>query len=94
MPVKYIDRLEADIRKINGSKQDTVCIDFCSGNDACVLTTIYTSLRSRGIQLVGGTGDGGKVSANGRIYQNSVAYAWYATKTDESKLTKKTFITS
>ncbi len=75
MPVKYIDRLEADIRKINGSKQDTVCIDFCSGNDACVLTTIYTSLRSRGIQLVGGTGDGGKVSANGRIYQNSVAYA-------------------
>ena len=28
-----------------------------------------------GIQLVGGTGDGGKVSANGKIYQDSVAYA-------------------
>ena len=75
MPVKYINRLEADIRKINGSKQDTVCIDFCSGNDACVLTTLYTSLRSRGIQLVGGTGDGGKVSANGKVYEDSVAYA-------------------
>ncbi len=75
MPVKYIDRLEADIRKINGSKQDTVCIDFCSGNDACVLTTLYTSLRSRGIQLVGGTGDGGKVSVGGRIYEDAVAYA-------------------
>ena len=75
MPVKYIDRLEADIRKINGSKQDTVCIDFCSGNDAYVLTTLYTSLRSRGIQLVGGTGDGGKVSANGKVYEDSVAYA-------------------
>lgn len=75
MPVKYIDRLEADVRKINGSKQDTVCIDFCAGNDACVLTTIYSSLRSRGIQLVGGTGDGGKVSANGRVYQDAVAYA-------------------
>ncbi|MCI9337343.1 MAG: hypothetical protein HFH93_07365, partial [Lachnospiraceae bacterium] len=75
MPVKYIDRLETDIRKINASKQDTVCIDFCSGNDACVLTTIYTSLKSRGIQLVGGTGDGGKVSANGRVYEDSVAYA-------------------
>ncbi|MCI9231468.1 MAG: hypothetical protein HFH96_10250 [Lachnospiraceae bacterium] len=75
MPVKYIDRLEADIRKINGSKQDTVCIDFCSGNDACVLTTLYTSLRSRGIQLVGGTGDGGKVSANGKVYEDSAAYA-------------------
>ena len=75
MPVKYIDRLEADLRKINGSKQDTVCIDFCSGNDACVLTTLYTSLRSRGIQLVGGTGDGGKVSANGKVYEDSAAYA-------------------
>lgn len=75
MPVKYIDRLEADIRKINGSKQDTVCIDFCSGNDACVLTTLYTSLRGRGIQLVGGTGDGGKVSANGKVYEDSAAYA-------------------
>ena len=75
MPVKYIHRLEPDIRKINGSKQDTVCIDFCSGNDACVLTTLYTSLRSRGIQLVGGTGDGGKVSANGKVYEDSVAYA-------------------
>ena len=75
MPVKYINRLEADIRKINGSKQDTVCIDFCSGNDACVLTTLYTSLRGRGIQLVGGTGDGGKVSANGKVYEDSVAYA-------------------
>lgn len=75
MPVKYINRLEADIRKINGSKHDTVCIDFCSGNDACVLTTLYTSLRGRGIQLVGGTGDGGKVSANGKVYEDSVAYA-------------------
>ncbi len=75
MPVKYIDRLEADVKKLNGSKQDTVCIDFCTGNDACALTTIYTVLKQRGIQLVGGTGDGGKVSANGRIYEDSMAYA-------------------
>ncbi len=32
-------------------------------------------MRSRGIQLVGGTGDGGKVSANGKVYEDSVAYA-------------------
>lgn len=74
MPVKYIDRLEKDLLKVNASRQDTVCIDFCSGNDACVLTTIYSLLKERGIQLVGGTGDGGKVSANGRIYEDSVAY--------------------
>lgn len=75
MPVKYIRRLEEDMRAVGGSGQDTVCIDFCAGNDACVLTTINTVLRRQGISLVGGTGDQGKVSANGRIYEDAVAYA-------------------
>ena len=75
MPVKYISRLEADIQKVNGSERDTVCIDFCTGNDACVLTTIHTALKRNKISLVGGTGDAGKVSANGKIYQDAVAYA-------------------
>ena len=60
MPVKYIERLKQDVHKINSSKDDTVCIDFCSGNDACALTTIYSVLKHNNISLVGGTGDGGK----------------------------------
>lgn len=56
MPVKYIHRLEEDIRKVNASHQDTVCIDFCTGNDACALTTIDTALSRSGISLMGGTG--------------------------------------
>ena len=75
MPVKYIQRLERDIQAVGGSGRDTVCIDFCSGNDACVLTTICASLNKRGISLVGGTGDQGRVSANGRVYQDAAAYA-------------------
>ena len=75
MPVRYIRRLEQDMQKVGGSERDTVCIDFCAGNDACVLTTINTVLRKRGISLVGGTGDQGKVAANGRIYEDAVAYA-------------------
>ena len=74
MPVKYIQRLEQDVRAVGGSERDTVCIDFCAGNDACVLTTIYTVLRKHGISLMGGTGDQGRVSANGRIYEDAVAY--------------------
>ncbi len=74
MPVKYISRLEQDLAKVNASRHNTVCIDFCAGNDACVLTTMYTVLKNRGIQLVGGTGDAGKVSANGKIYEDAVAY--------------------
>ncbi len=75
MPVKYIKRLEDDMGKVNGSQKDTVCIDFCSGNDACVLTTVFSVLKRRNISLVGGTGDAGKVSANGRVYEDAVAYA-------------------
>ena len=75
MPVKYIERLERDVRTINSSNEDTVCIDFCAGNDACALTTIYSVLKHKNISLVGGTGDAGKVSANGKVYQDAVAYA-------------------
>lgn len=75
MPVRYIRRLEEDIKKVDGAQKDTVCIDLCAGNDACVLTTMHTALKQRNISLVGGTGDGGKVSANGRVYEDAVAYA-------------------
>lgn len=75
MPVKYIERLEKDVKKVGGSKEDTICIDLCAGNDACVLTTIHSVLKQRNISLVGGTGDAGKVSANGKIYEDAVAYA-------------------
>lgn len=75
MPVKYISRLEQDVRTVNGSDRDTVCIDFCACNDACALTTINSVLSRHGISLVGGTGDAGLVSANGKIYPDAVAYA-------------------
>lgn len=75
MPVKYIQRLEQDVRKIGANSSNTVCIDFCSNNDACVLTTIYSVLGKQNISLVGGTGDAGKVSANGKVYQDAAAYA-------------------
>ena len=74
MPVKYIQRLERDMRQVGGGSRDTVCIDFCTGNDACVLTTMHTALRQRGMSLVGGTGGEGRVSANGRVYRDAVVY--------------------
>ena len=75
MPVKYIRRLEEDVRRVGAQSRDTICIDFCAANDACVLTTMNSVLGKQGISLVGGTGDGGKVSANGRVYNDAVAYA-------------------
>lgn len=89
MPVKYIERLEKDVQSINSSNTNTVCIDFCSGNDACVLTTVYSVLKQRGISLVGGTGDGGKVSANGKVYEDAVAYALVKNEAGRVKVYKE-----
>lgn len=77
------------MRQINGSGNDTICIDFCSGNDACVLTTIHSVLKHRGISLVGGTGDAGKVSANGKVYQDAVAYTIVKNKSGRVKAYKE-----
>lgn len=74
MPIKYIRRLEEDLSKVGANHQNTVCIDFCTGNDACALTTINTALKRSEIPLVGGTGDAGKVSVNGKVYEDAVAY--------------------
>lgn len=74
MPIKYIKRLEEDLSKVGANHQNTVCIDFCTGNDACALTTINTALKRSDIPLVGGTGDAGKVSVNGKVYEDAVAY--------------------
>ncbi len=74
MPVKHIERLQKDLDRIGASSQNTVCIDFCTGNDACVLTTMYSVLGPRKISLMGGTGDAGKVSVNGKIYEDADAY--------------------
>lgn len=75
MPVRYIKRLEDDINIINPGKENTVCIDFCSGNDAATISTMNAALVKNGICMMGGTGDQGKISANGVIYEDAVSYA-------------------
>ena len=74
-PAKHIERLENDIATIRPGAHNTVCIDLCAGNDACVLSTIYGLLEHRNICLMGGTGDAAKVSCNGKVYEDGTAYA-------------------
>ena len=76
MPVKYIQRFMKDLDKVRAGSNNTVCIDFCTGNDACVLTTVSSVLGSKKIPLVGGTGDAGKVSVNGKVYTDADAYVF------------------
>ena len=84
MPVKRIRHLEKDVQTIGGNGTNTVCIDFCSGNDETVLTTISTVLRKKDISLTGGTAWEGLVSCNGVVYEDACAYA--LVKNDKGKV--------
>ena len=88
-PVRYIKRLEDDIRAIKPEKEDTVCIDFCSGNDACVTATMFSALDKHGVCMMGGTGDQGKVSANGKVYVDGAAYALIKNRKGRVKVYKE-----
>ena len=74
-PSKYISRLQDDLKRINPGRNDTAVIDFCSGNDAGVMNTLSLLLNKYNLQLMGATGNDGKISANGRIYEDGMAYA-------------------
>lgn len=89
MPVKYIDRVETALQKISASSENTVCIDFCTGNDAAVLTTMYSVLEKKKISLTGGTGDGGKVSVNGKVYQDADVFAFVKNKGGKVRVYKE-----
>lgn len=89
MPIKYIRRLEDDLQALGASREDTICIDFCAGNDACVLTTIHTALRRREISLVGGTGDAGKYLPMEKSTRIPSPMHLSKIRVAESKLTRK-----
>jgi len=75
MPARDIARLEEDIKKVRPGSDNTAIIDFCTGNDAVVLTTIRGLIDRYGLHVMGATGDAGKVSCNGKIYTDGMTYA-------------------
>ena len=74
-PARYISRIKADIEAVRPGKSNTVIIDFCTGNDAAVLTTLSSLVDRYGLQIMGATGDGGKVAVNGVVYEDAMVYA-------------------
>jgi len=89
MPVKRIRQFEQDVSRVSGNSDNIVCIDFCSSNDECVLTTMETILKQRKIQLTGGTAWEKLVSANGKVYQDACAYALVKNNSGKVKVYKE-----
>lgn len=75
MPARYITRFMDDIETIKPGKENTAVIDFCAANDAAVMTTLSGLIEKYNLQVMGATGDAGKVSINGKIYEDAMVYA-------------------
>lgn len=74
-PARSIAKVEKDIQAVRPGKDNTAIIDFCAGNDAAVLTTLSGLVNKYNLQIMGATGDAGKVAANGVVYGDGMAYA-------------------
>lgn len=74
-PARYISRIEKDIEAVRPGKDNTAIIDFCAGNDAAVLTTLSGLIKKYGLQVMGATGDAGKVAVDGTVYEDAMVYA-------------------
>ncbi|WP_022776054.1 FIST signal transduction protein [Butyrivibrio sp. AE2015] len=74
-PARYIKRITDDVESLRPGKDNTAIIDFCAANDAAVLTTLSTLVEKYNLQVMGATGDAGKVSVNGKVYEDAMVYA-------------------
>ncbi len=74
VPIRDIADFEKDLLSVSPDAKNTVCIDFCTGNDATVLSTMYSVLGKKNISLVGGTAFDGMVAVNGTVYEDASAY--------------------
>ena len=74
-PILSVQKIKEYVNAIKGNESNTVCLDFTTGNDSVVVTTLNTCLYEKGISLIGGTAWDNKVSYNGVMYENACVYA-------------------
>lgn len=74
MPIHDVSSLQKNVTSISASSKDTICIDICTGNDACVLTSMDSVLGKSHISLIGGTSMDPLVAVNGEIYSDAAVY--------------------
>lgn len=89
MPMRDVLEFEKQVKKAEVKKDQTVCIDFCSGNDEMVLTTISSVLAKYHIQLTGGTAWEGLVCCNGIVYEDACVYGIITNQLGKVKVYKE-----
>ena len=94
-PVAYAGEIQQKMNEVSASREDTVCIEYCTGSEEKLVTTFTSCLGQRGIQLAGGTVFGvpeGKqsiVAYNGKVYEDACVYAFIRNLTGKVRVYKE-----
>lgn len=94
-PVAYSSEIERKIAEISPGREDTVCIEYCTGEEEKLVTTFTSCFEKKGIQLAGGTvfgvPDGKKpvVAYDGTLYEDACVYAIIKNTTGKVKVYKE-----
>ncbi|MBD7911871.1 MULTISPECIES: FIST N-terminal domain-containing protein [Clostridium] len=79
-PIKDIKPLEDSVKRIDAGNDNTVCMEFCTGSEEKIVSTLSSAISKKNIPLIGGTAQGADrdgvkcVSLNGEIYNDACVY--------------------
>lgn len=94
-PVAYAGELEKKIGEVGPGKDNTVCLEFCTGSEEKLITTFHACLEKKGIHLAGATALGAPegqpplVAYNGNVYEDASVYAFVKNTTGKAKVFKE-----
>lgn len=98
-PVQSMDTFQENIEKIDAGKDNTICLEFVTGSEERVISTVNTILGEAGIPLIGAScygiplGEKPLVILDGKVYHNSCAYAFIKNQAGAIRLYKENIYT-
>lgn len=94
-PVAFEKEIIRKLSEVAPGKDDTVCIEYCTGAEEKLVTTFTACLAKRGVALAGGTtfgapaGKNPAVAYNGKVYEDACVYGFIKNTTGKVRVYKE-----
>lgn len=91
-PLTSIKEFEDNLKSINPDSSNTICMEFSTGSEEKVISTLNSVLSRYDISMAGGSsdkvplGENHIVIYNGKVYKNSCAYAFIKNNAGKIKI--------